>query len=246
MENTTTTKGPNYQYKPRMTRRDSLKWLGILSASAMVPTLAACDSTDEPINPNTSHWPDLSLDTIKIKGYGKDPNLVSPDRAAWPRTLTQAQLTLVAILSDIIVPRDGNVPAATEVGVPDVIDEWVSAPYARQRGDRGKILAILSWIDTESEIRFGKVFAKISLTDQMKIIDDIAYQKEDLAKAFTKPADTFSSLRRLVLAAFYCSPEGSKDLGYMGNIPIAGDYPGPTDEAMAHLNKALKTLNLTL
>ncbi len=45
--------------------------------------------------------------------------------------------------------------------------------------------------------------------------------------------------------AYFASPEGTKDLGYIGNIPIAGDYPGPTPEAIAHLDTILDELGLT-
>ncbi|MBT5682665.1 MAG: gluconate 2-dehydrogenase subunit 3 family protein, partial [Gammaproteobacteria bacterium] len=45
--------------------------------------------------------------------------------------------------------------------------------------------------------------------------------------------------------AYFASPEGTKDIGYIGNTPIAGDYPGPTPEAMAHLDKMLSDLGLT-
>lgn len=77
-------------------------------------------------------------------------------------------------------------------------------------------------------------------------MDDIAYRKDELAEEFIRIADSFATFRRLVVAAFYCSPEGSENLGYMGNIPIAGDYPGPTEDAMVHLHKTLETLSLTL
>lgn len=152
-------KGADYQYKSGMTRRDSLKWLSVLSASALVPSLAACGSPKDQTKAIAGHWPDLKLDKIQAKGYGKDPELVNADRMAWPRTLTPAQLTLVAVLSDIIVPRDGAVPSASEVSVPDVVDEWVSAPYDRQQRDRLDILSTLAWIDTEAETRVSKKFA---------------------------------------------------------------------------------------
>ncbi len=42
---------------------------------------------------------------------------------------------------------------------------------------------------------------------------------------------------------FYSLPEGMKDIGYMGNQPSVGPYPGPTKEALAHLNAALTKLN---
>lgn len=240
---------PDYTYTSRMTRRDSLKWLSILSASALVPSLSACEAKDQATSTaelTTGHWPDLKLKTIQANGYGKDPEMVSPNRAAWPKTLTPTQLTLVAILSDLIVPKDGHLPSASEVGVPDVIDEWVSAPYDRQQRERLDILSTLAWIDTESEIRFTQKFAQTPQANQFKTLDDIAYRKDGLASEFSKIADAFSVFRRLVLAAFYCSPEGSADLGYMGNTPVEGDYPGPTDEAMAHLKTMLSTLNLTL
>ena len=51
--------------------------------------------------------------------------------------------------------------------------------------------------------------------------------------------------QELVLAAFFCTPEGCKDIGYLGNVPIAGDYPGPSDEAKAHLDQVLAELGLS-
>ena len=35
-----------------------------------------------------------------------------------------------------------------------------------------------------------------------------------------------------------------RELGYQGNVAIAGDYPGPTEAAMAHLNEQLEKLGL--
>ena len=58
-------------------------------------------------------------------------------------------------------------------------------------------------------------------------------------------ANVFDGLRTLVTIAYFASPEGTKDLGYIGNIPIAGDYPGPTPEAIAHLDTILDELGLT-
>ena len=52
----------------------------------------------------------------------------------------------------------------------------------------------------------------------------------------------FSKLRTLVFGGYFTSPEGMVDIGYIGNIPIIGDYPGPTDEAMTHLNEIIANL----
>ena len=238
--------GTGFQYQPNMTRRESLKLFGILSASAMLPLMTGCDLFNDAPEANKGHWPELTLSPINAKGYGKDPNVIIPPKSPWPKTLTSEQLILVAVLSDILVPREGNIPSASEVKVPDVVDEWVSAPYDRQQRDRLTILSALKWIDDESKLRFSKVFVELSLSQKLEIIDDIAYQTPSLQPQFQRVSDAFAVLRQLVLAAFFCSPEGTKDLGYMGNVPIAGDYPGPTEEAMVHLNKKLVELGLEL
>lgn len=235
----------NKKYDVKLSRRESLKWIGAISASVALPggAFANLVTSEEAV---AGHWPELNLKPIDAKGYGKDPNLLLPPKSPWPKTLTQAQLDLIAVLADIIVPREGSVPSASEVGVPDVIDEWVSAPYDRQQEDRLIILSSLVWLDDESKLRYKKRFVQASSIQQIAIIDDVAYQTDDLAAEFIKIAAAFDRFRNLVLAAFFCSPEGTKDLGYQGNVPIMGDYPGPTAEAMEHLNSVLKKLNLSL
>jgi len=54
----------------------------------------------------------------------------------------------------------------------------------------------------------------------------------------------FARLRGLLMGGFYSLPEGMKDIGYIGNAPMTGDYPGPTQEAVAHLNAALAKLGI--
>lgn len=237
-----------YQYTSGLTRRDSLKWLGVLSASLMLPSVTGCTPQQADIKTGIDaiqgHWPNLKLTPKAASGYGKDPNLIMPIRAPWPKTLTAEQLTLVAVLSDILVPRDDNVPSASEVKVPDVIDEWISAPYARQQNDRLVILSGIQWIDDESQLRFKKSFRHLDNIQQIQIMDDISYSNKEIPSEFANIVSAFSVFRKLVLAAFFCTPEGTKDLGYIGNVPIIGDYPGPTDEAMAHLNLKLQELGL--
>lgn len=242
------TPADDYQYKSNLSRRDSLKWLGALSATLVLPSIVGCssgNSIENSVDIVHGHWPQLNLAPITAKGYGKDPNLIIPVRNSWPKTLTTDQLTLVAILADILVPKNGDVPSATEVNVPDVVDEWVSAPYARQQKDRLALLSGFQWIDDESLLRYNKIFVKLSSDQQLTIIDDIAYSKESLAPEFNEIVPVFSGFRQLVLAAFFCSPEGTKDLGYLGNVPIAGDYPGPTIDARVHLDNILADLGLT-
>ncbi len=236
-------------YTNHLSRRDSLKLLAALAASAMLPALSGCEPTPTAKTASgttsTAHWPELKLQPITAKGYGKDPNLIIPPEAPWPLTLTPAQLSLLALLSDIIVPREGQSPSASAVQVPTVIDEWVSAPYPNQQRDRLTILSALAWLDDEAAMRFSQPFTALGTPQQLAIIDDIAYDNGQTPLQFQRIAKAFARLRNLVLAAYFCTPEGIKDIGYLGNVPIAGAYPGPTPEAYSHLNKTLAELGLS-
>ncbi|MDO6427023.1 gluconate 2-dehydrogenase subunit 3 family protein [Thalassotalea sp. 1_MG-2023] len=234
------------KYQIKLSRRESLKWVGALSASTLIPNSVSALTMAAEKNTGQGHWPKLTLSPINAKGYGKDPNLLIPPKSPWPKTLTTEQLTLVAVLADIIVPREGTVPSGSEVGVPDVVDEWVSAPYSRQQHDRLTILSALTWIDDEAQLRFEQSFVNLTEQKRLQIIDDIAFEREDNDNAFMRIIPAFARFRSLVLAAFYSSPAGMKDIGYMGNVPIMGDYPGPTEEAMTHLEQVVKELGLTL
>ncbi len=157
------------------------------------------------------------------------------------------------MLADIILPAHGDEPAATAVGVPAVIDEWVSAPYPMQQGHRQLVLAGLKWIDAESSRRFGVGFVSVDRDQQLQIVGDIASPQPAHPPTnatsdadLTQASQFFDGFRRLVAGAYYTSPEGAKALGYQGNVAIAGDYPGPTKAAMQHLNEQLEQLGLTL
>ena len=71
------------------------------------------------------------------------------------------------------------------------------------------------------------------------------YFNEQTPAQFQRIGKAFLRFKELVLAAFFCTPEGCKDIGYLGNVPIAGDYPGPSDEAKAHLDQVLVDLGLS-
>ncbi len=233
-------------YNPKMTRRESLKRMGSMTSVVMIGGIAvACEAPEPEISADdaSSHWPDLDFAAITENGYGTDPNMISPT-APWPRTLSPAQLDQVAVLSDIICPQDERGPSATAVGMPDVIDEWVSAPYAAQHRDRVQILNGLQWLDEEADRRFSSSFVAASAAQQIEIIEDIAYRDGLAVPEFEHAVQFFARLRRLVLGSYFTSPEGVADIGYIGNVPIAGDYPGPTDEAMEHLNRVIADLDL--
>ena len=221
------------------TRRTTLKWMATLMATPA--GLAACGGEPETVAPPVANLGQAL--SVEGGGYGDTVNILNPV-IPWRRTMTQAQLRVTAALADAIIPAEGSFPPASEVLVPDFIDEWVSAPYPEQQNDRKIILPGLLWLQQESLDRFGNGFSSISLENQSAILDEIAW-RASVAPGRQKEAAFFGRFRFLTVSAYYLSDAGTEDIGYMGNTPMAGPYPGPTDEALEHLRGVLKSLDLS-
>jgi hypothetical protein len=221
-----------------ISRRVTLAWVAAASAS---PWAVA---QSEPAQAQTAMglWQDVSLTTVTGPGYGSDPNLIQPS-VPWPLTLGADQRAVLRIAAGLILPADAHSPSGESLHLDAFIDEWVSAPYEQQRRDRVMILSGLAWLDAESTARFGKSFAQASDADRRAIFDSIAF-KANIKPGYERAARFFARLRSLLMGGFYSLPDGMKDIGYMGNAPMTGDYPGPTPEAMAHLNAALTKLGI--
>lgn len=233
------------QYSSSLTRRQTLKWLGVIAASSALPLISGCDDIAISAVKLAGRWPDLKLKPITGEGYGKDPNLLSPPESPWPLTMTPKQRNIAAHVCDILYPRDGNTPSASQMNIPDVLDEWVSAPYPSNQADRQELLPGLIWFDEESVRRFDRGFTEITKAEQLTIVDDVAYEGAEKDPRYLYIANVFDGLRTLITIAYFASPQGCKDLGYIGNIPIAGDYPGPTSQALEHLDKVMNELGLS-
>jgi hypothetical protein len=166
-------------------------------------------------------------------GIGWDPNLLKKE-IPWPRVLTGAEKRTVSALADLVIPADEHGPAASAVGVPDFIDEWVSAPYDTQRADLKTIRSGLVWFDAEANRRFGKTFAEVSPAEKTSLFDAVLVE----GSAERKAAYSFFKLfRDRVAGGYYATPDGWKALGYIGNLPQLA-FAGPTDEALKHIGLA--------
>jgi Gluconate 2-dehydrogenase subunit 3 len=165
-----------------------------------------------------------------VQGIGTDPNLHKKE-IPWPRVLTPEEKRTVTVLGDIIVPADEFGPAASAVGVPDFIDEWVSAPYEQQQKDGKMIREGLAWIDGEAKKRFGKGYADCAAADQTALLDDIVKEGTDAHK---KGFNFYKNFRDKVTGGYYSTPEGWKAIGYIGNTPMV-EFPGPPPEVLKHL-----------
>lgn len=196
-----------------LSRRDALKWLaGAAAAVKAAPAFAAPGETEPtpgaPVARSPLHDPDFTKPVFP-----------------WDKQLTPAELATITVLADIILPKDDNGPAASEVGVPAFINEWCSAPYGDNREDCELVRGGIAWLNTESFRRQQKSFSDLTPPDQIGIIDDIC----DAAKARPEHrtgATFFKRFRQLCLGGYYTHSATWKHLGYVGNVGIGGPYPG--------------------
>jgi Gluconate 2-dehydrogenase subunit 3 len=208
-----------------MDRRTTIKWM--LAVSAAWPLLSK----------NSAHAVTANSDAFPAgQGYGTDPALIPPHHAGefWPLTLSVAQRRLAAVLSDLIIPADEHSGAASSIGVVDFIDEWVSAPYPRQQHDRPIVLQGFIWLDAEATRRSGKPFADLGAEVQTAICDEICSEAR-ATPAQREAARFFARYRDLTAAAFYSSPAGRKDVGYIGNVALTR-FEGAPVELLKKLN----------
>jgi hypothetical protein len=226
----------------RIDRRTTIKWL----AATMAAAYTGCSSERKHVGEEIPPAPRKELLGSAARpdgvGYGTDPDLMNP-AIPWARTMTEAQLRTTAALADMILPEDELSPAASAVGVPDFIDEWVSAPYPQQQEDREMLLAGLEWLEQQSLDRFGASFAAANADQKAGLLDTIAFPGKT-ASGLAAQAEFFRRFRYLSVGAFYTTEAGIEDIGYIGNIPTQGEYPGPSDAAMAHLAGVLQQLGL--
>ncbi len=211
----------------RLDRREAIKWM--LAASASVALLERRGWSAEAA---------AAAGTSAASGYGTDPDLLKEYKPGdvWPLTFTAAQHHTVAALCDIIIPADDKSPSASSLGVPDFIDEWISAPYPGHEKDRTTVIDGLVWLDAEAQRRFGRNFTDLVPVQTFGICDDICHvpeAKPDLKKA----AHFFKKFRELTAGGFYTTKEGMKDIGYTGNVPLA-TFDGPPPEVLKKLRLA--------
>lgn len=170
------------------------------------------------------------------RGTLSDPDLLNP-KITWEMQLTTAELATLTALCDMIIPADDKSPAASQVGVPAYINEYVSAPFDRYKRALVQVRGGLIWINVESAKRFGgKRFEELTNDQKTAICDDICYTKTAKPE-FQQAAQFFDRVRDITSEGFYTTDEGMKDIGYVGNVALTS-FDGPPPEVLKHLGLA--------
>lgn len=214
-----------------MDRRKTLKTLLIGTvAGATLGSNIGCRK-ENPAETESAEMPIIGV-------YGRTPEELEHDAKVMAATyLTEAELTTIAILCDIILPATPTAGSATDAKVPDFIEFIVKdLPTYFELPMRGGLM----WLDSESNKRFNNIFSEITEAERLQIIDDIAYpdpakedeppQKPELAYGIK----FFNTLRNLTLTGYYTTRMGLDDLGYQGNH--ANIWDGVPEEVLKDLD----------
>lgn len=226
-----------------LSRRTTLQWMMAAAALPLArwsPATAAEQGTAPPFA-IIADWPVALSPPPPAKGYGRDPDLMTP-KVPWSLTLTKAQRATVDLLGDLILPADERSPGAGALGVGAFIDEWISAPYPVQQADRAQVIAGLIWLDAQSQSLHRATFSAIKPPQRAVLLDALTVAAP-VAK-MAAPVAFMDTLRHLFVLGFYSLPEGKADMGYIGDEPTPGDYPGPTPEALTHFAQMLDRMGL--
>lgn len=146
-------------------------------------------------------------------GYGRTEAEQKRDERLYSESFfSEHELATVAVLSDIIIPADEVSGSATEAEVPAFIEFMMKDLPYMQVPTRGGLM----WLDNQCKKRFNNLFIDCSSSQQIEIIDEIAYP--DKAKPEMEyGVRFFNRMRNLVATGFFTTEKGIKDMGYQGN-----------------------------
>ena len=207
-----------------MDRRKSIKTIAIGTASTGL-LVEACKLSDKKTNEDATKQPESKIGNLdrSAEEKARDESTVAQ------KFFTEQEMATIAILADIIIPKDEVSGSATDAKVPDFIEFIVKDMPQHQVPMRGG----LRWLDIQSMKRFGKPFKDANANEQIEIVDDIAYPvyidpvhpengmntDRKIKPGMEQGVSFFNLMRNLTATGFFTSEIGVKDLGYVGNRP---------------------------
>ncbi|MCP9754638.1 gluconate 2-dehydrogenase subunit 3 family protein [Lacihabitans sp. CCS-44] len=192
-----------------MNRRDILKNIGLGTAGVIVSGEAIGQ-----VKPKAA--------TVKEIPEAQDGRLrdeiIHNNKLKAAKFFTVAEMSVITILADIIIPADKTSGSASQAGVPAFIEFIVKDMPQHQTPMRGGLM----WLNNESKKMFSKKFVALTSAERLKIVDLVAYPNK-AKKEHSQGVSFFNLMRNLTATGFYTSEMGVKDLGYLGNTPNKWD-----------------------
>ena len=134
-----------------------------------------------------------------------------------PKALTAHEYATLQKLSDYIIPADEHSPGALAAGAADFIDFLCNASDEMRDIFTGGLL----WLDDAMGRQHeGQSFLEVAPAAQTAMLDRIAYRR-NASPELNPGIQFFAFCRRMVADAYYTTPIGYKDVGYMGNTAMS-------------------------
>ena len=129
-----------------------------------------------------------------------------------PKALSAHEYATLDRLTDLIIPADEHSPGAKAANSAAFIDYLCSLSDELKEIYTGG----LGWLDGYSRTHHQKEFLSLDEAGQRAVLDVIAYKKN--ASPELNPGIAFFTwARNMTVDAYYTSPIGVKDVGFMGN-----------------------------
>jgi len=198
-----------------MNRRESLKALtiGALSTEVLLNGCKTKDKDDKASVEKTSESdrPQYELD--------RNTKLNSE------KFFTAHEMATIAVLADIIIPKDDKSGSASDAKVPEFIEFIVKDMPDHQVPMRGG----LRWLDLQMLNRYNNTFKDCTADNQLWMVTEIAYPAKAKPE-MQQGVAFFNRMRSLTATGFFTSKMGLDDLGYVGNRP--NQWNGVPDDVL--------------
>ncbi|MCC6288825.1 MAG: gluconate 2-dehydrogenase subunit 3 family protein [Chitinophagaceae bacterium] len=192
-----------------MKRRDSLKAIGFTA----VATGIFIDACKQPADKKVGNTPATPASTGDAEAGREKFEIERNKRLLSEKFFTENEMATLAILADIIIPKDDKSGSATDTKVPDFIEFMAKDMPSLQVPLRGG----LRWLDVQCLNRFGNSFADATEAQRLEMVNDIAYP-EDVKPGMEQGVAFFNRMRDLTASGFFTTEMGINDLGYVGNV----------------------------
>jgi gluconate 2-dehydrogenase gamma chain len=174
-------------------RRESLKIIGAIGTTCAFP---------------------FSADEL----YGQHVHVSNPPPAEGPYTprfFSADEFETLSRITELIIPAT-DTPGAIGAGVPRYIDGVVSAnPEHKKRFRDG-----LAWLNHESARKFRKKFAKLTESQQIKLLTPLSEAVDSRGKLGAGER-FFEMVKNMTADGYYTSQIGLvRELGYAGNTAL--------------------------
>lgn len=174
-------------------------------------------------------WTEADAQTAHTHAQAAQATAQKTGTAYKPKFFTAHEWATIAMLANLIIPKDERSGSATDAGVPEFMDFMMVDQPGRQTAMRGG----LAWLDRECVSRYEKMFVACTEAERARVLDDISWPGKAPA-GMSHGVAFFNSFRDLTASGFWTSRMGIKDLQYMGNVFVA-EWKGCPDEVLKKL-----------